>query len=289
MMLPHQKPPAKGIWRCLLACLILFPLPSAAAQKVVATMSSTFELVSGFLVVVDGQIGNLDGLKFILDTGSTNSLIDRKVADRLHLQRRPGDVLNFNGYTSVEWADISGLRVGPLSTETLRVMVAKLADFSEFAGAADGIIGLDVLSRSKKFTVDYDRRTVSIQMPDDGTPARSTSEYFVVPLVVQGLRMDLIVDTGLQAIVLYKNRLHRRLPKVRTEGKSTNVTIGRLRGTQATLPGVRIAGGEVVISVILIDGPDEGALPGVDGVLGTAFLSAKRIEFDFDARILRWQ
>jgi predicted aspartyl protease len=343
MKLPHQKPPAKGIWRCLLACLILFPLPSAAAQKVVATMSSTkaggsasaghlmwlpsdvdekvppveetacsvgliigsqvhaqgvikstsslvipFELVSGFLVVVDGQIGNLDGLKFILDTGSTHSLIDRKVADRLRLQRRPGDVMNFNGYTAVEWADISGLRVGPLSTETLRVMVAKLAEFSEFAGA-DGIIGLDVLSRSRKFTIDYDRRTVSIQMADDGTPARSTSPYFVVPLVVQGLRMDLIVDTGLQVIVLYKNRLHKRLPRVKTEGKLTNVTMGRSRGTQATLSGVRIGGGEVVISVILIDGPDEDALPGVDGVLGTAFLSAKRIEFDFHARILRWQ
>jgi hypothetical protein len=52
---------------------------------------------------------------------------------------------------------------------------------------------------------------------------------------------------------------------------------------------VRIVGGEVVINVMLIDGPDEGALPGVDGLLGIAFLSAKRIEFDFDARILRWQ
>ena len=37
---PHQKPPAKGTWRCLLACLIMLPLPSAAAQKV-ATISST--------------------------------------------------------------------------------------------------------------------------------------------------------------------------------------------------------------------------------------------------------
>jgi hypothetical protein len=38
-----------------------------------------------------------------------------------------------------------------------------------------------------------------------------------------------------------------------------------------------------------IDGPEKDVLPGVDGVLGTAFLSAKRIKFDFDARILRWQ
>jgi predicted aspartyl protease len=250
---------------------------------------TVIELVSGFLVVVDGQIGNLDGLKFILDTGASHSLIDRKVADRLRLPRRPGDVVNFDGHIAVAWADISGLRVGPMSTETLSVMVVKLAELSELAGAADGIIGLDVLSRSKKFTIDYDRRTVSIQIADDATPVRATSAYFVVPLVVQGLRMELIVDTGLQEIVLYKNRLNKRLPKVRTEGKLTNVAMGRLRGTRVELPGVRIAGAEVVATAILIDGPDEHVLPGVDGVLGTTFLSAKRIKFDFDARVLRWQ
>jgi hypothetical protein len=30
-------------------------------------------------------------------------------------------------------------------------------------------------------------------------------------------------------------------------------------------------------------------MPGVDGYLGPASLQAKRIEFDFDAMVLRWQ
>jgi hypothetical protein len=42
-------------------------------------------LVSDFLVVVKGGIGNLDDLKFIVDTGATWSVIDRKVAVRLTL------------------------------------------------------------------------------------------------------------------------------------------------------------------------------------------------------------
>jgi predicted aspartyl protease len=264
----------------------------AHAQEVIKSsppLEVPFDLVSGFLVVVDGQIGNLDGLKFILDTGTTHSVIDRKLAERLHLQRRPGDVVNYDRHIAVERTDISRLRVGPMSIDTLRVTVAKLADLSEFAGAVDGIIGLDVLSRSKKFTIDYDRRIVSIQLAEYGFPARSTSACFVVPLVVQGLKMDLIVDMGLQQIVLYKNRLRKRLPRVRTEGKLTNVAMGRFQGTQVNLPGVRIAGAEVAITVILIDGPDDEALAGVDGLLGTAFLKAKRIEFDFDSGVLRWQ
>ena len=76
---------------------------------------------------------------------------------------------------------------------------------------------------------------------------------------------------------------------MRIEGESTNVAMGRLRGTQVRLPGVRIVDAEVVSAAILIDGPDDNALPGVDGYLGPTTLQAKRIEFDFDAKVLRWQ
>jgi hypothetical protein len=73
-------------------------------------------------VVVDGQIGNLKGLRFILDTGATHSLIDRKVADRLRVEAARGKVMNF---------DKSSRRVvehpGPPSwthaVQTVRVMV----------------------------------------------------------------------------------------------------------------------------------------------------------------------
>jgi len=41
MKQPHPNLSAKGISRCLLACLILLPLAPAAAQKVVGTISST--------------------------------------------------------------------------------------------------------------------------------------------------------------------------------------------------------------------------------------------------------
>ena len=248
-----------------------------------------FELVSGFLVVVNGQIGNLDGLKFILDTGATHSLIDRKVADRLRLARRAGEVMTFDRHVAVDWADIPELRVGPMRVGALRVMVLKLAEYSEFGEHADGIIGLDLLSRSKKFSIDYDSRSVSFQPAPDGTPDRSSYGCFVVPLVVQGVHMHLAVDTGFRGILLYGNRLRKRLPKMRMEGESTSVAMGRLRTTQVKLPGVQIVGPEMVASVFLIDGPDEQALPGLDGFLGPASLQAKRIEFDFDARTLRWQ
>jgi predicted aspartyl protease len=262
------------------------------AQNVVGSstnLTMPFELVAGFLVVVDGQIGDLNGLKFILDTGATYSLIDRKVADRLQLQRRAGKVMNFDKYIPVEWSNIQDLRVGPMRVQAVRVMVVKLAEYSELAESADGIIGLDLLSRTKSFTIDYDRRTVSLQLTEAGTPERSPASCFVISLVVQGIPIHLAVDTGLQGILLYGNRLRKLLPKMRIDGESTNTAMGRLRATQVRLPGMRIGGSDQVRTVFLIDGPDQGDLPGLDGFFGAASLHAKRIEFDFDAKVLRWQ
>jgi len=141
-----------------------------------------FELVSGFLVVANGEIGNLHGLKFILDTGASHSLIDRKVADTLRLRRRSGKVISFGRRISVEWSDIPELRVGPLRAEAVRIMVVKLAEYSELAEHADGIIGLDLLSKGRRFSIDYDRRTVSFQLDEDGTPEHSPPYALSFPL-----------------------------------------------------------------------------------------------------------
>jgi hypothetical protein len=140
------------------------------------------------------------------------------------------------------------------------------------------------LSRSKKFTIDYEKDCFSsaVEALLERSPPNALSFHFR-----SGDSIHLVVDTGLQGILLYGNRLRNRLPKMRIDGKSTNVPMGRLRVKQVRLPGVRIADAEVVTTVLLIDGPDEDALPGVDGYLGPASLQARRIEFDFDGGVRR--
>jgi predicted aspartyl protease len=248
-----------------------------------------FQLLSNFLVVVNGRVGDLDGLKFILDTGASYTLIDQKVADRLKLRRSPGKITNFNREVPVEWAEIPDLRVGPLQTGTFRVMVAKLADYSDFAENVDGIIGLDLLCRSKKLFIDYEKHTVSWELAGETADQLPTPGYFTIPIVVQGFPVHLVIDTGLQVIVLYKDRLHKGLPELRTEGEAIEAGVGRLQTTRVKLPGMRLVGPETVTTVFLADGPETGKLPGIDGYLGVASLQAKRVEFDFAARVLRWQ
>jgi len=248
-----------------------------------------FQLVSNFLVVVNGRVGDLDGLKFILDTGASYTLIDQKVADRLKLRRSTGKITNFSREVPVEWAEIPNLRVGPLQTGIFRVMVAKLADYSDFAENVDGIIGLDLLGRSKKLFIDYEKHTVSWELAGETADQLPAPGYFTIPIVVQGFPVHLVIDTGLQVIVLYKDRIHKGLPDLRTEGEAVEGGVGRLQATRVKLPGVRLVGPETVATVFLANGPETGKLPGIDGYLGVASLQAKRVEFDFAARVLRWQ
>jgi predicted aspartyl protease len=248
-----------------------------------------FELVSNFLVVVNGQIGNLEGLKFIVDTGASYSVIDRKIADKLRLKRYAGKIMNFDRSVPIEWADAPEFTVGPIRANKARVMVVKLAEYSEFAENIDGIIGLDLLSKSDRFTIDYDRKTLTFE-PSAESPSEGVHpNIFVVLVFVQGWPLHLAVDTGYKGIALYENQLRKSLPNLQTEGPTTAIRMGRLQGSQVELRGVRIDGSERVTTVLLIDGPDDAALPGVDGYLGVNALLAKRIEFNFAAKVLRWQ
>lgn len=248
-----------------------------------------FDLVSDFVIVVQGQIGELGGLRLILDTGSTHSAIDRRVADRMGLHSRPGKVFNFDRNLAIEWADVPEVRIGPIRVAGIDMVVARLADISELAENADGIIGLDVLSRAKKIAIDYQRRRIFFELDEGHGSEPSAMKGLVVTVVIQGLPMRLVVDTGLRYVLLYKDRFRTALPHLHTEGEPRDLVIGRLRATQVNLPGVQIFGPEAVTPVFLIDGPGKTDLGGVDGFWGPASLHTKRLELDFVAKFVRWQ
>src|SRR5215472_17814717 len=44
-----------------------------------------FELQNGYLIVVRGSIGKLKNLSFVVDTGSSRTIVDERIARKLHL------------------------------------------------------------------------------------------------------------------------------------------------------------------------------------------------------------
>jgi predicted aspartyl protease len=263
--------------------------PSETPDQDSDSTTLNIEIESGFLVVARGQIQDLRDLKFIVDTGVTNTVVDRRLADKLRLRRSTGMVLGFEGFVPMQLATVGNLQLGPLQVRDLQVYIGDLPAFSALAKNVDGIVGMDVLASAKRFRIDYENRTLLLEPAQHFDHPQTTSKCFVVSANIQGTSARLLVDTGFPSILLYRNRLLKRLPDMRL-GPSTKVEIGHLHFAQVELPQVQIGSGVTrTARVLLIDGPDSNLLPDVDGYLGTMSLCTKWVDFNVEQHVLSWQ
>jgi len=288
--------------KLLIACLtaagmLLIPSGIRAQQNLVRTATARanavpFQLEGGFLIRVEGGIGQLEGLKFILDTGSTHSVIDRRIAGRFSAARRPKKVFNFDGFVNVDWMEFPDVHFGPLEVHHVSMLVTDLAKSSEFLPDADAVIGLDLLNVAGKLDIFYDSKMVVLEPREpnaEGDPGGERPEGFTVQVMVQDHPIRLLFDTGMDGILLYEDRIRKQIPDLRLTEVKKNAHQGRLRGRIARLPGLRLRGSESDVEVFLVKGPQEDLLPGIVGYLGTAPLKANRIELDFLGKTLSWQ
>jgi predicted aspartyl protease len=251
-----------------------------------------FQLRSGFLILVEGRIGPLTPLKFILDTGAKTTVVDIRTADKLSLprQNQKEKVLNFDRLAKVQWTNLPELQLGPLHARDVHVMVGDLQQFSEFAEGVDAIIGLDVLRTSQSVRIDYDTSLIAFKTPAAYVPVNSgNAAALIARLPVQGQVVRLIVDTGLQGMLLYADRVRSHVPQLKLTDKITQAYVGRLPGEQAKLAGIHFGSDELQASVFLIPKAPESLPPNIDGFFGTALLHASMIELDFASNTIRWQ
>jgi predicted aspartyl protease len=275
-----------------LGSLFLVGVSSSAARaqtppEFPAPVLVPFELESGFLIVVRGQIGTVGALRFILDTGATRSVIDAKLAKRLRLPRLEDAATHtYDKIASAKMTVVSDLRIGPLAVRSLPVLVMKLANVSSYAEDIDGLIGLDFLSQSKAFTIDYQAKTVSFDLAEGKGYRPNPVGCLLMQLNIQGLPVDLVVDTGLPGIVLYQNKLHDRFPGLRVSKDVKPIKMGRLHLASARLPDVSLNGAAADRNVYFIDENPKRAVPGIDGAIGPIALNARELKFDFVGRQL---
>lgn len=277
----------RRVFTCGLALAIILPAGVRAHSERRETVP--FELHHNYLVRVKGSVERLEGLSFLLDTGTTNTILDRKLAARLGLRLEPSHILNFDQDVVVQSALIAELKFGPLETRNIRVLVADLLQFSELADGIDVIVGLDVLRTSNRMLVDYDSRVVIFELAaGDKPPEFPATQAMTVQLTAQGQAMRLVIDTGLQGMLLYQDRLRRHRPQLTLTNKKNPAHQGRLNGELATLPGVRFGTQERQVLAFLLRRAPKLLADDVDGYLGTRALNAKRVELDFAANTLRW-
>jgi predicted aspartyl protease len=285
-------------WLLSLACLgLLFPAALQANDQPRPTENASgsqlpFRLVSGYLIQVEGRIGDQTHLKFILDTGATISMVGQRVAEKLKLDAHTAQSFNFDRNLQWETATLPEVQFGPIRAGNVVVLVGDLARYSEFAGKADAIIGMDLL-RLSNVAIDFGAGVLIF----DHTPQKAylaggdpMTKCLVVELQVQDRPVHLLVDTGMPGILLYEERLRKRVPSLRTAGSLKNATMGgRMPVKQATLPDVVFGHRTREVPVLLLPSPAADMLPGIDGIVGISALQARRVHFDFSNKTLSWE
>ena len=262
-------------------CQVAASLAGAIAGPETSSVQA-FDLREGFLIVIDGRIGPLEHLKFILDTGASHTVVSRKIADQLALSREPGSVINFQRKLPVEWARFPEVQVGPVVATDARMMVGDLNQYSEFTKGIDAIAGLDLLSRCQRLLIDYQAKLIAFQGRNGGSQVPLFQpKGIVVTVMLQDQPVHLLVDTGFEKIALFAERLGPRMHgvDVRQLGQAQ---IGSLVGVAVRLPGLHLGSDGSNPPVLLVRGS-------LDGYLGPRALGAKKIELDFSSMMLRWQ
>ncbi len=275
-------------------------LPVAAAflllaRILLAANSPTelpFTLYRGYAIVVQGAIGKLERLNFLIDTGAGITVLDRKIAQKLRLVGTAEQLSVYNEKVPTEMAVLPALRLGPIRAESLPVVVMDLSFIERGLGLrVDAMIGMDVLQRTS-FSIDYQSNRLSFGSGDAHGPAipfETDPVLIVVPILIQGQPVRLMVDTGAKDLILFEERVHNLLPGLHITGDKTWTT---MRGSLPLKRGeVQIRLGEEDLGrreALLMRSPAEN-LPSFDGLLGVASLGLKRIQFDFDRKMIRWK
>jgi hypothetical protein len=166
-----------------------------------------FELYQNYLIVVHGSVGPLKGLNFLFDTGASPSVLDPRIASKLHLATMPADTAVLEGTIQTQTAIVPSFQLGPLQRQNLSVVIGDLSFIQNaFPFRLDGIVGLDVLGQTA-FEIDYRSREIRFDLSPsspDSIPFRMQRGLAIVDATINHTQVHLLLDTGSPSIILFQ-------------------------------------------------------------------------------------
>ncbi len=172
------------------------PLPAPPRTEVLATATDPHDRM-----MVDVSIGERGPFRFMIDTGSQNTVLSTTLAARLGLAtavRR--SVLGVAGRRDVDTVELTDIRLGRRSFDGFITPLLERADLG-----ADGIIGIDGL-QGQRVMLDFARQRITVadarsQGGDRGfeivvTARRHSGQLILTHAEIDGVYTDVVIDTG---------------------------------------------------------------------------------------------
>jgi hypothetical protein len=158
-----------------------------------------FKLYGDYTIVVRGSVGDRHNLHFLIDTGSSSTVVDSLFARTLPLAKSSRKIAAFARLVTTEEVVLPSLDLGPLHVTLLPAVVRDLSYFQDSLSAhVDVILGIDVLSCTS-FIVDYEPRKLifgPVERLSNSVPCDPRSPYPTVALRLGNRVVRVLVYRG---------------------------------------------------------------------------------------------
>jgi len=250
-----------------------------------------FRLYNDNLIVVKGSIGRIKKVNFILDTGTSPTIIAESIAAQLKLRGQTESLATLNGTIQAESLVVPQIQIGPLQAESAKVVVQDLRSLERSLGILlAGIVGLDILSTAN-FSIDYQKKKIvfgCVITIEKTIPFATRSPFLLVKAEVEGQELRLLLDSGTPRLLIYRNR-------VDTRRKTVRVDPNNLLFIPSGMNRVRWLCAEVVLGAhnlgavdVAIADVDSDPQYDFDGLLGFAKMGFHKVTFDFRNGLFGW-
>jgi predicted aspartyl protease len=249
-----------------------------------------FDLYGGYLIVVRGSAGPQKDLNFLLDTGVSNTLLDRRLAQKLHLDERPGVLAGINGRVTAGRAIAPNLQIGPMSRDNLPVVIEDLSFFEKALPVRiDAVIGLDVLGKGA-FEINYSSHQINFgPLPSlkNSLRLRMSGALPLVDAELNETSVHLLLDTGASSLILFepKTPTSATAIKISAVQQSAN-SMGQFEGKPVWLRSLRLGQAEFRGEPAFLLPTPAGVAGDVNGLVSPALLGITKVDIDLDRGVV---
>jgi len=278
----------------LLACA-QFPL-SARAQTQPAfapeanRIEIPYEYTGGHMIAVRGSIGTHKNLQFLVDLGTTYTLLDHTlVSERADGQKM--DITHFSNSIQSSETVVPEFAIGGLVLKDFHAFIVDMSQIPAAPPETYGVIGLDVLQR-QNVTIDFVERKLVLSSEAYGehqVPLVKCETGYAVNAAWKALPVKLALSTGVEVVTLDQDRIGQKpiklhgLKKTTISSNFTVTPVSLFQTKEITLNEMQLQGPGLLRKMAWPYPGDE-----LDGFLPLLALRASRVSVDFERGLLLW-